>query len=221
MHTLGLLHSKCIFVRNLGGARLHLCDTLSVITEFKVKLTEESANRIRSIYYDNSYVKNVNSVVSNTFFFSFAMLHYCCSYWKLIIFSLNFAEVKNLVSVHDQTENIEIVHGNPQLWSNAGHQHNSICLVKSRLQLSIGTTIIFFCGVATPTICLTTFPLMKVKARHSWCSGMDACYVHRLGTDPAGFDPSQALSWGGWRLRGIAAVCAQVLLLPNQALVFN
>lgn len=69
MHTLGLLHSKCIFVQNLSGARLHLCDTLSVITEFKVKLTEESANRIRSIYYDNCYVKNVNSVVSNTFFF--------------------------------------------------------------------------------------------------------------------------------------------------------
>lgn len=131
--------------------------------------------------------------MSNTFFFHLLCCIIAVSYLKLIIFSVNFAEAKYLVSVHDQTENTEIVHGNPQLWSNASHHHNSLCLVKRKLQHSIGTAIIFFCNRDTPTICLTTFPLMKVKAQQSWSRGRDACYVHRLDTDPSGFDPSQGL----------------------------
>lgn len=153
------------------------------------------------------------------FFFHLLWCLIAVSYLKPIIFSVNFAEAKYLVSVHDQTENIKIVHGNPQLWSDAGRHHNSLCLVERKLQLSIGTAIIFLCNRGTPTVCLTTFPLMKVKSQQSWSKGKDA--VNHLDTDPGGFDPSQGLTWGRWRLRGIAVACAQVLLLPNWSLAFK
>lgn len=160
--------------------------------------------------------------MSNTFLFVCLLLCIIAvSYLTLIILSVNFAKVEYLVSVYNQAENIEIVHRNPQLWRNASHHHNSLCLVETKVQLSTGTSIIFFCNRDTPTICLTTFPLMKVKAQQSWSRGKDARYVRCLDMDPGGFDPSQGLSWGGWRLRGVAVVCVQVLLLPKWSLAFK